>query len=95
MDSQKGHVFLLPLVEWLKWFEIHLVVIAFFLGLPFDSHSYSFFSSFPQTTGYYGKFPQGRTRAMTTSRRDLGQEAVCFSFLCFPFSTFFQQLFLN
>jgi len=32
MDSQKGHVFLLSLVEWLKWFEIHLVVIACFLG---------------------------------------------------------------
>lgn len=48
MDSQKGHVFLLPLVEWLKWFEIHLVVIAFFLGLPFDSHSYLFFLLSPK-----------------------------------------------
>jgi len=29
MDSQKGPVFLFPLVECFKWLGIHLVVIAF------------------------------------------------------------------
>jgi len=80
MDSQKGHVFLLSLVEWLKWFEIHLVVIACFLGFLLIHTVTRFFSSFPRTTGHHGKFPQGRTRAMTASRRDWRQEAVSFFF---------------